>query len=201
MWWWVTGGFVAVVALGALAIGYFGVHTLFFDDVVSEDGPVFASGVAAGEPAEPQATSPTSTEPGAPAVDDESRSPVVEVEPPEPVVVTEATGTFEGVGRYSGVGTAVVLTDGVQRFVRFEDDFSTSNGPDLFVYLGTGSGRYGDPQEYIELGVLRGNIGSQNYEVPAVHPETGEPIDLSLFDHVAVWCKRFDSTFAIAPLM
>lgn len=56
------------------------------------------------------------------------------------------------------------------------------------------------PDEYIELGVLRGNVGSQNYEIPSVHPETGEPIDLDLFDHAAVWCKRFDATFAVAML-
>jgi hypothetical protein len=197
-WPWIAGGAAALVAGVVVAIGYFGVHTLFFDEVVDEAGPVFDSGVtadgAAAVAVEPTSQPPDNDEPAEVAVEEPD-------EPAEPVIVTLVSGSFSGVGRYSGAGTAVVLTDGTtQRFLRFEDDFATDNGPDLFVYLGTGSGRYSDPSEYIELGVLRGNIGSQNYEIPAVHPTTGEPIDLELFDHVAVWCKRFDSTFALAPL-
>ena len=194
--WWLLGvAGVALVVIGVVAFAYFGVHTLFVDDVVSEEGPVFASGAVVAETVEPATTTVPDALPGSKA-DPPAVTEVVEAA--EPVVVTEAVGMFEGVGRYSGAGTAVVLSDGIERFVRFEDDFSTTNGPDLFVFLGTGSGRYDDPVEYIELGVLRGNIGSQNYEIPAVHPTTGSPIDLSVFDHVAVWCRRFDATFAVA---
>jgi hypothetical protein len=196
--WLLAGGVTLFLAACVVAFGYFGVHTLFVDDVVSEEGPVFASGAVAAETGEPTSTT-TAPDTGPGSEQDAPTATVeAEAEAAAPVVVTEAVGMFEGVGRYSGAGTAVVLSDGAQRFVRFEDDFSTTNGPDLFVFLGTGSGRYDDPVEYIELGVLRGNIGSQNYEVPAVHPGTGEPIDLSVFDHVAVWCRRFDATFAIA---
>ena len=181
---------------GVVAFGYFGVHTLFIDDVVEEEGPVFDSGVAAGEPDEVDEPEAEVDEPA------EVEEAMVELEEPEePVIMTLATGMFDGVGRYSGAGTANVLGDGSeQRFLRFEEDFATDNGPDLLVYLGTGSGDYSNPDEYIELGVLRGNIGSQNYEIPSVHPETGEPIDLAVFDHAAVWCKRFDATFAVAML-
>jgi hypothetical protein len=179
-WPWLVGAGVAVAAIAAVAVGWFGVHKLILDDRVDEAIPVFDSGA-----------SPEPTDAGVGSGDEAA----------SPNVVTVATGTFSGVGRYSGEGTAVVLTDGTsQRFMRFEDDFSTSNGPDLFVYLGTGSDAYRDPEEYVELGVLRGNIGSQNYEVPATHPETGAPIDLDRFDHVVVWCKRFDATFAVAQL-
>ena len=38
---------VVVAGIGFLAFGVFGVHTLFIDDTVDEDGPVFDSAVAA----------------------------------------------------------------------------------------------------------------------------------------------------------
>jgi hypothetical protein len=205
------GGAAAVLAVGLyLAFGYFGVHTLFIDDVVEEAGPVFDSGVSAAEPGTevPAAANVGGDDDGGgdDGGGDDGPEPAEDVapEPAEddaPVVTTLATGEFSGVGRYDGAGTATVLSDGTdQRFVRFEEDFATDNGPDLLVYLGTGSGDYGDPSQYLHLGTLTGNIGSQNYEIPALHPDSGEPVDLDVFDHVAVWCKRFDATFAVAQL-
>jgi hypothetical protein len=38
---------VVLAAVAYLAFAVFGVHTLFIDDKVDEDGPVFASGAAA----------------------------------------------------------------------------------------------------------------------------------------------------------
>ena len=70
--------------------------------------------------------------------------------------------------------------------VRFEDDFSTDNGPDLYAVVYVGG-------ERLELGVLKGNQGAQNYEVP---PD----VDPASIEAVAVWCKRFDSTFTTATL-
>ena len=50
------------------------------------------------------------------------------------------------------------------------EDLATSNGPDLFVYLSANAfdgeeGVFDD--DYVNLGRLQGNIGSQNYEIPA----------------------------------
>ncbi|MCC5950993.1 MAG: DM13 domain-containing protein [Acidimicrobiia bacterium] len=202
--WWLLGGATAALAVGLyLAFGFFGVQTLFVDDVVEEAGPVFDSGASAsGAPAtEPADGGQGSNDVGTPSQDPDAGDAAVDHGGDEPTIITLASGQFSGVGRYDGTGTANVLTDGSdQRFVRFEDDFATDNGPDLLVYLGTGTGNYEDPSQYVELGVLTGNIGAQNYEIPAVHPETGEPIDLAVFDHVAVWCKRFDATFTVAAL-
>jgi hypothetical protein len=184
----------AIVLAGVLflAFGVFGVHTLFIDDKVNEAGPVFDSGVAAvaapvGEPVES-----TSTDPVEPAPVEE---PVV-TEAPAPQIVTLAEGTFVPLGRYSGEGTAVVLNDGsAQRFVRFEN-FSTDNGPDLRVYL-TVSDANGDSgafdDDFVDLGVLKGNIGDQNYEIPT-------DVDLSVYDTVVVWCVRFSTPFTAADL-
>ena len=88
-------------------------------------------------------------------------------------------------------GEAVVLGNGTgQRFLRFEN-FETDNGPDLNVYLVNSS--TGDVSDYVDLGDLKGNIGEQNYEIPA-------DVDLSVYDTVWIWCVRFSSGFGSAEL-
>jgi hypothetical protein len=47
---------------------------------------------------------------------------------------------------------------------------------------------------FIEVGTLKGNIGDQNYELPA-------DIDLAKYRAVTIWCKRFSVNFGTAPLM
>jgi hypothetical protein len=190
---------VVVVAVAYLAFGVFGVHTLFIDDQVDEDGPVFDSGVAAApapvgtvDPAAEQTAESGPEEPSEPPA---SEPPVV-TEAPAPQIVTLAQGSFIPLGRYSGEGTAIVLNDGSeQRFVRFEN-FSTDNGPDLRVYLSASdanadSAAFDD--DFVDLGVLKGNIGDQNYEIP---PD----VDLSVYDTVVVWCVRFSTPFTAADL-
>jgi hypothetical protein len=46
---------------------------------------------------------------------------------------------------------------------------------------------------YIDLGVLKGNQGDQNYEIP-------DTIDLSKYNGVSIWCKRFAVNFGGASL-
>lgn len=168
----VVGLALAAVALAAvLAFGVFGVHTLFVDDEVSEAGPVFDSGAdldAIGGPAidDPEVDAPTTTA-AAPAVRQAAR------------------GTFTAVD-HPGEGSVVVLTDGTQSFVRFEDDFATDNGPDLYVRVTVGG-------RAVELEPLKGNVGAQNYELP---PD----VDPTAIEQVSVWCKRFDSTFTVAEM-
>jgi hypothetical protein len=81
------------------------------------------------------------------------------------------------------------------RILRFQD-LDTSNGPDLHVYLSelpaTDDWRaYG--VRYLDLGKLKGNIGSQNYALP-------EGLDLSRFRSAVVWCERFAVGFGVAGL-
>jgi hypothetical protein len=196
---------VALAAVAYLAFGVFGVHTLFVDDKVDEDGPVFASGAAAPTGTLPEVspttplptTAPTASDPpAAPDAPVVTEAPAVTA-PPQPQIVTLAEGTFIPRGRYSGAGNALVLNDGSeQRFLRFEQ-FSTDNGPDLRVYLSASdangdSGAFDD--DFVDLGVLKGNIGDQNYEIP---PD----VDLSVYDTVVVWCVRFSTPFTAADLM
>ncbi len=105
-----------------------------------------------------------------------------------------ASGEFRGL-EHGASGRAILLEIGNERYLRFED-FETSNGPDLRVYLSAApstseEGSFDD--DYVELGELKGNIGNQNYAVP-------DSIDLSRFRSAVVWCKRFSAGFAVAPV-
>lgn len=106
----------------------------------------------------------------------------------QPLTAT-AQGSFASLAHDTS-GIAKVLDAGTKRFVRFER-FTTSNGPDLNVYLVKGSG--GDTDDAIDLGDLKGNIGDQNYEI-------GDDVDLTLYDTVVIWCVRFSSAFGEATI-
>ena len=106
-----------------------------------------------------------------------------------------AEGRFESL-EHSTSGTARVLelADG-RRFLRLED-LDTSNGPDLRVYLSeipASDDWYAYGERYIDLGALKGNRGDQNYEVPT-------DTDLSRYESVVVWCRRFTVGFGVAGL-
>ena len=110
--------------------------------------------------------------------------------------VTLATGQFAGAdSAHSGGGKVLLirLPDG-KRFLRFEE-FRVTNGPDLYVYLSGHRVPRTSAQLHegaaFEVGVLKGNIGAQNYELPA-------DLDLSKFKSVAIYCKRFSVMFASA---
>ncbi len=101
-----------------------------------------------------------------------------------------ATGSFRDVlAGHHAKGTVNLLKVGSDYYVRFEDDFKITNGPDLVVYLGKNN-QY-DPAT--KLSVLKGNIGSQNYQIPAT-------IDVSQYDEVWVWCRSFSVPFGAASL-
>lgn len=93
----------------------------------------------------------------------------------------------DGFHKAEGVAKVIDLTDG-RTFLRLEN-LKTTNGPDLYVYLSTGK----DVSEIVDLGKLKGNIGNQNYEIPA-------GTDLSKFNTVLIWCKAFSTLFGSAQL-
>ncbi|MEO5837903.1 MAG: DM13 domain-containing protein [Acidimicrobiales bacterium] len=149
----------------------FAFHLLFIDDKVNEADPFVG--------ASPSATSLGATTPEA------------------------ASGAAQETHRGSFVdrshpssGVATITTDDTRTFLRFED-LRTDNGPDLFVYLSAGvtatapSGELDD--DFVDLGKLKGNIGSQNYEVPS-------GTDLAKYKTVVIWCRRFATAFGASDL-
>jgi Electron transfer DM13 len=120
---------------------------------------------------------------------------VAEALPAASAVQTLSAGTFRSYEHATrGRARAIATADG-RRYVRFED-FETSNGPDLKVYLSaapaTGPGDSFDDR-FVDLGDLKGNIGSQNYAIP-------RGVRLDRYRSVVVWCKRFSVPFAAAAL-
>ena len=157
------------------------------------------------ESAEPEATQPEAQQPEATqpeaqqpeATQPEAQQPEAQQpEAAEPQIIVEAAGSF--IDRsHPTEGSARVLGDGSGlRFLRLED-FRTDNGPDLNVYLSAAppaapAGAFDD--DFVDLGDLKGNVGSQNYEIPA-------GLDLDRYSTVAIWCVRFGVVFGAADLI
>ncbi|MET9616000.1 DM13 domain-containing protein [Kitasatospora indigofera] len=107
-----------------------------------------------------------------------------------------AAGSFQS-GEHPTTGTArlVRLADG-STVLRLEN-LRTSDGPDVRVYLSAAPAArskldtLGDAP--VELGRLKGNLGNQNYAVPA-------GTDLTRLRSAVIWCARFSVGFGAADL-
>ncbi len=163
-----------VIGIGAIAFAYWTISPLLINVRVSEEMP--------GLPAVPSAEVPTTQMP----VPAPTLVPTTAPAPASPQAIL-GEGQFVGVDGHSAKGTATVLEVGGRRYVRFEENFEITNGPDLFVYLGKG----GNYDSSTNLGSLKGNLGSQNYEIPA-------DINLAEYDEVWVWCRAFRVGFGVA---
>ena len=93
----------------------------------------------------------------------------------------------DGFHKAEGIAKVINLADG-RTFLRLEN-LKTTNGPDLYVYLSVGK----DASDIVNLGRLKGNIGNQNYEIPA-------GTDLSKYNTILIWCKAFSTLFGSAKL-
>lgn len=107
---------------------------------------------------------------------------------PNPVL---RQGTFvNGAKAYKGQGTARVLVVDGKPVVQLSDDFKTTSGPDLHVYISKNP----DPKsqglgDHLSLGGLKSNDGAQIYNLPA---------DQQSYASVFVWCRAFTSVFTQA---
>ena len=94
-------------------------------------------------------------------------------------------------------GTATIYQIGDKtRVIRFTN-FSTSNGPDVHVYMVAADDAKDaaavENAGFVDLGVIKGNIGDQNYTL-------GSDLDLAKYRAVSIWCKRFSVNFGAAAL-
>lgn len=178
----IAGATYAAVLLGTVAIGYW---TGFRDNVVDENVVVATARASGAErdqglaKATPPAAAPTdgnAPRGGGPA---------------EPAPVELAMGEFAGADGHAGSGTASVVQkasgERLLTFTRFDVD----PGVDVDVYLVAGGGT--DVSDRVELGNLKGNVGNQQYEIPA-------DADLTRYGTVVLWCKPFTVRIAVAPL-
>jgi hypothetical protein len=123
--------------------------------------------------------------------------PVAPAAPAAPVVLARGR-LISHEHASSGQVEVLQLPDG-SRVLRLED-LETSDGPRLRVWLSAApviEGRAGwyvfADAPHVDLGDLKGNIGSSNYALPA-------DVDLAALPSVTIWCERFSVSFAAATL-
>jgi hypothetical protein len=97
----------------------------------------------------------------------------------------------------SGIASVIRQPDGTR--VLAIADLRTSDGPAVKVWLTdrkvTKDGWHVfDDGKHVDLGGLKGNIGSQLYPIP-------DAADLSVLRSVSIWCDRFDVSFGAAELV
>ena len=97
------------------------------------------------------------------------------------------TGVNDGIHNAEGVAKVIALDDGIS--VIPVGKFQSTNGPDLHVYLATDR----SASDIVNLGRLKGNIGNQNYPIPA-------GTDLAKYNTVLIWCNAFSGLFGSAQL-
>lgn len=124
-------------------------------------------------------------------------SPASAGAPAEPQ--TRLTGQFRGADSFhKGSGTATVYDLGADggQILRLED-FRVTNGPDLRVLLANAPNPKNrsdlDDAGYVELGKLKGNVGSQNYAIPS-------SVSLADVESVVIYCNPFRVVFSVATL-
>lgn len=108
--------------------------------------------------------------------------------------VQVSSGQFVGLA-HGASGTAAVVELGTGGRVLTFTDLDTDNGPDLRVYLVAGPvAGDGDVDDFVDLGGLKGNKGTQQYEIPA-------GTDTDRYGTVVIWCRAFTVSFAKADLV
>jgi len=215
----IIGGLIGLVIVGA--VGWYLISPLFIDNTVDEAFPFEAPAAAEVEamPAEERAALETELVAAMPSEEELASMPeaekaaveqkvieaaavvMMDKEMEEEMMAAEAEWVVAGQGQFrdadsfhQGSGKATIFQQGDQRVLRFED-FSVTNGPDLHVLLieNVNATSHAELGEYIDLGSLKGNMGNQNYEIPA-------DVDLSKYNGVMIYCMPFHVVFATAPL-
>ena len=105
----------------------------------------------------------------------------------EPVEL--ARGEFAGADGHQGSGVATVVERDRERVLTFTQ-FDVDPGIDVDVYLTPSAD---DVSDRVELGGLKGNVGDQQYAIPA-------DADLRRYSNVILWCKPFTVRIAVANL-
>lgn len=158
--------------------------------------------------ASPTASPPAAGPPAPAAPATTSAPPTPTQAPPTPTVsptsvpagpvalVSGEFGVVDGVHKGAGRATVYLLPDG-RRVLRLEG-FSVTNGPDLYVCLSSHPAPRSSGQLHaagaFEVARLKGNVGDQNYELPA-------DLDLSALRSAVIYCKRFTTVFSTAELV
>lgn len=102
-----------------------------------------------------------------------------------------AEGSFRDYA-HSTTGTARIVRSSGRVKLQLVD-LDTDAGPDLRVYLVSGGYDGGDVEEHVDVGGLKGNKGTQQYDLP-------DGVDTSRYSTVLIWCRAFSVAFGAADL-
>jgi len=117
-----------------------------------------------------------------------------DIDPMVPELLAE--GDFYGVDDlHQGSGKALIYQTGEDEYFLRLENFRVTNGPQLHVIMGVDENPYNHDTlgDYLDLGALKGNIGDQNYIIPA-------GTNLEKYGSIVIYCVPFRAIFAIAPL-
>lgn len=165
-----------VAGLGWLAFGFFGIQAIFQDQEVKEEIPSSVSELIADTNKDVTSAGGTEQE-------------------------LLGKGAFQqGDSTYTISGNAYMSRIKGQLNLTFTD-FKVTNGPDLYVYAVKASSTENKvvketvtEGDFISLGLLKGNIGDQNYLLE-------KDFDLGEYQVISIWCKRFGRNFGSANLV
>lgn len=210
---------VVVLVVPFAVVNWWLISPYFVDDVVDEafsvsisEQAVVADDAQGSDPAPATPAAPTTAATGstittgdpdpaptgAPPTAAPTAAPATEVpaseEPPSGPVLLGA-GRFVGLAGHTGTGDAGLFRNPDGSLVLRFENFDIENGPDLEVYLVPGADQVVLADGSIHLGALKGNVGDQNYELPA-------GTDLVPGAYTAlVWCEAFSVEFVGATIV
>lgn len=186
-----------LVGVGILYAGYYFVSPFFRKSTLDEAVPQAVSPVGVTDTSADKPANVTKSDvmvvpdkpvtKQTPAAAPVPQKPSVPATVPAPVAVNEPA-QIVGTPGHRASGTVRLVNTAGGDVVRYEN-FSTVNGPDLFVYLATDL----EATDYIDLGALKATDGNINYAVP---PGT----DTKKYPYVLVWCKQFGVLFNSAKI-
>ncbi len=127
----------------------------------------------------------------------------------EPTLSKVKTGGFITLDNYG----EILATEGVVaiyeviiggnlegRILNFDENFSTIGAPNLHVYLSprqtvqTPEQLFDESNSPLEVAVLRGNVGGQNFEIQT-------SVDLTSYNSMVIYAEDYDLIVAVAPLV
>ena len=191
----IIAGLIGLIVVGA--VGWYLASPLFIDNVVDEELPfeVPSPEELAQMPAEEREKMEAKMLEMAADMPDKVMKEPMPAASDSPTIVVQ--GQFQDADNFhKGSGSATIYQlPGGQHVLRFEN-FSATNGPDLHVLLSkhpAPTNRDDVGTDYLDLGSLKGNIGNQNYDIPA-------DVNISEYQSVVIYCLPFHVVFATATL-
>lgn len=109
---------------------------------------------------------------------------------------TVKLGEFKSLEKRTSGDVEIVREDNGRLYIKFDDDFRTQEGPDLFVVLSRSPELQSSGNErrdfYVVSPLLRLK-GEQTYILPG-------DFDEREFNSIAIWCRQMNVVFGTAPL-